>query len=191
MAMCALRRARDSVAAGAVVVIPVLAVFYIVSVLNSWYTGLVGGNLLVFTGDPMLDYVLNLIGVSAVTLVFLGVLGEVTRTYLGQKLTETTTRYIERVPLFGRIYLAAKKASENTLASEQRLQSPVKIDTGNTRRYAFRTGNRTEDGREVLFMPTAPNPTSGFVVEVEDENIEETDIDAQTALERLLSAGFY
>jgi len=39
---------------------------------------------------------------------------------------------------------------------------------------AFRTGKKTRDGKIVLFMPTAPNITTGFVIEVEPERIEET-----------------
>jgi uncharacterized membrane protein len=55
---------------------------------------------------------------------------------------------------------------------------------------AFKTGKRTKDGREVLFMPTAPNITTGFVMEVESEDITETDERVEEALTRILSAGF-
>jgi uncharacterized membrane protein len=55
---------------------------------------------------------------------------------------------------------------------------------------AFKTGKRTKDGREVLFMPTAPNITTGFVMEVESEDITETNERVEEALTRILSAGF-
>jgi uncharacterized membrane protein len=58
------------------------------------------------------------------------------------------------------------------------------------RMTAFKTGKRTADGREVLFMPTAPNITTGFVLEVEPERIEPTDERVEEALTRVLSAGF-
>jgi uncharacterized membrane protein len=39
-------------------------------------------------------------------------------------------------------------------------------------------------------MPTAPNITTGFVMEVESEDITETDERVEEALTRILSAGF-
>jgi uncharacterized membrane protein len=55
---------------------------------------------------------------------------------------------------------------------------------------AFKTGKRTQDGREVLFMPTAPNITTGFVIEVDPDQFTETDERVEEALTRILSAGF-
>jgi uncharacterized membrane protein len=55
---------------------------------------------------------------------------------------------------------------------------------------AFKTGKRMKVGREVLFMPTAPNITTGFVMEVESDEITETDERVEEALTRILSAGF-
>jgi uncharacterized membrane protein len=42
----------------------------------------------------------------------------------------------------------------------------------------------------VLFLPTAPNITTGFVIEVEPEVYTETDERVEDALTRILSAGF-
>ncbi len=58
------------------------------------------------------------------------------------------------------------------------------------RMTAFKTGQTTEDGREVLFLPTAPNITTGYVVEVEPHRYEEIDERVEEALTRILSAGF-
>jgi uncharacterized membrane protein len=42
----------------------------------------------------------------------------------------------------------------------------------------------------VLFLPTAPNITTGFVMEVEEDRVEETGERVEEALTRVLSAGF-
>jgi uncharacterized membrane protein len=55
---------------------------------------------------------------------------------------------------------------------------------------AFKTGKTTADGRDVLFLPTAPNITSGYVIEVEPANYESTGESVEDALTRILSAGF-
>lgn len=46
----------------------------------------------------------------------------------------------------------------------------------------FKTGNCAPDGREVVFIPTAPNITTGFIVEL-DGSVED-------ALTRVISCGF-
>ena len=45
-------------------------------------------------------------------------------------------------------------------------------------------------GKIVLFPPTAPNITTGYVMEVDPERIEETGERVEEALTRVLSAGF-
>jgi uncharacterized membrane protein len=42
----------------------------------------------------------------------------------------------------------------------------------------------------VLFLPTAPNITTGFVIEVDPADITETEESVEGALTRILSAGF-
>lgn len=55
---------------------------------------------------------------------------------------------------------------------------------------AFKTGKSTEDGRDVLFLPTAPNITTGYVVEVKPDRYTEIEESVEDALTRILSAGF-
>jgi uncharacterized membrane protein len=40
-----------------------------------------------------------------------------------------------------------------------------------------------------LFIPTAPNPTSGFVVTVKESNVKETDLSVPEAMNLILSGG--
>jgi uncharacterized membrane protein len=89
------------------------------------------------------------------------------------------------------VYNASKMAVETAVTGTADLQAPVKLETWNgLRMTAFKTGKRTEDGRDVLFLPTAPNITTGFVVEVAPEEYDETDERVEDALTRVLSAGF-
>jgi uncharacterized membrane protein len=70
-------------------------------------------------------------------------------------------------------------------------QQPVKVEPWpNMRLTAFKTGKTTDDGREVVFMPTAPNITTGFVMELDPADIQEVDESVEDALTRVLSAGF-
>ena len=55
---------------------------------------------------------------------------------------------------------------------------------------AFKTGNKTDDGKDILFMPTSPNITTGFVIEMDPEEYEDSDESVEDSLARVLSAGF-
>jgi uncharacterized membrane protein len=89
------------------------------------------------------------------------------------------------------VYNASKLAVETAVTGTDELQAPVRVEMWNEARVtAFKTGKVTDDGRLVLFMPTAPNITTGFVVEVAPENVIETDETVEEALTRILSAGF-
>ena len=117
--------------------------------------------------------------------------GYLMRTTAGRIVESYIDATMNRVPLVRVVYNASKLAVEAALTGTDELQAPVRIETWpGMRMTAFKTGKRTEDGREVLFMPTAPNITTGFVIEVESDRVEPTDERVEEALTRVLSAGF-
>ena len=117
--------------------------------------------------------------------------GYLMRTTAGRIVESYIDGTMNRVPLVRVVYNASKLAVETALTGTDELQAPVRIETWpGMRMTAFKTGKRTADGREVLFMPTAPNITTGFVIEVEPEQVEPTDERVEEALTRVLSAGF-
>ena len=124
------------------------------------------------------------------TLVF--AVGYLMRTAIGSIVESTVDDLINRLPGLRVVYNASKMAAETALTGTDSLQTPVKVEPwdDDIRMTAFKTGKQADDGREMLFMPTAPNITSGFVIEVKDEDIIEVDERVEEALTRLLSAGF-
>jgi len=97
------------------------------------------------------------------------------RTTFGRLAESAVDGAINRIPALRVVYNASKLAIETAVSGTDELQSPVYIETWpGIRMTAFRTGKKTRDGKIVLFMPTAPNITTGFVIEVEPERIEET-----------------
>jgi uncharacterized membrane protein len=117
--------------------------------------------------------------------------GYLMRTALGAILEDAIDDLMNRLPGLRVVYNASKMAAETALTGTDELQAPVKLEPWNGMRMtAFLTGKKTEDGRDVLFMPTAPNITTGFVIEVEPEDYTETDERVEDALTRILSAGF-
>jgi len=118
-------------------------------------------------------------------------LGYMMRTAFGDFIEGTIDRSMNQLPGLRVIYNASKMAVETVVSGADELQEPVKIETWEGMRMtAFKTGKSTEDGRDVLFLPTAPNITTGYVVEVDPDSYEETNERVEEALTRVLSAGF-
>ena len=118
-------------------------------------------------------------------------LGYLMRTAFGDFIESTLDGAMNQLPGLRVVYNASKMAVETVVSGTDELQAPVKIETWQgLRMTAFKTGKTTEDGRDVLFLPTAPNITTGFVVEVDPDAYEETDERVEDALTRVLSAGF-
>ncbi|MCU4718970.1 DUF502 domain-containing protein [Halapricum hydrolyticum] len=118
-------------------------------------------------------------------------IGYLMRTAVGSLLEAGLDDLMNHLPGLRVIYNASKMAVETAVGGTDELQAPVKVETWNGMRMtAFKTGQLASDGRELLFLPTAPNITTGFVIEVEPDEYEELDESVEDALTRVLSAGF-
>ena len=185
---------RDA-ASGLVVLLPILVTAWVVSWL---YRAIANVPFLQDVIEPGLfggNAALAELARVALTLLVFGALvfsiGYLMRTALGTILEEAIDNFMNQVPGLRVVYNASKMAVETTLSGASELQTPVKLEIWQGMRLtAFKTGKRTEDGREVVFMPTAPNITTGFVMEVEPKDLMETDESVEDALTRILSAGF-
>jgi uncharacterized membrane protein len=173
-------------ASGLVVLVPILVTLYVIY----WLFGLLSRLSLVATQveDPVLAVGLTL--VVFVLVVFS--VGYLMRTAVGGIVEAVIDDLMNRLPVLRIVYNASKMAVETVLSDGAgEFQQPVKLEPWpGMRLTAFKTGKTAEDGREVVFMPTAPNITTGFVMEVDPEDLEESDESVEDALTRVLSAGF-
>lgn len=179
-------------ASGLVVIVPLVILLVVVNWVYTHLTGipLVGqlepGGL----PGPLLPFYRAIIALAVLTTVVFGV-GYFMRTALGRVAESRLDDAINRIPALRVVYNASKLAVETALSGTDDLQSPVYLETWpGIRMTAFKTGKHTRDGKIVLFMPTAPNITTGFVIEVEPERVTETGEAVEEALTRILSAGF-
>ncbi len=181
-------------ASGLVVLIPLAVLLFII---NWLYVRIISVPLIstldltIFNvPSSLVPGVRALIALAVVSTLILAV-GYLMRTTGGKVLESLIDDAINRVPVLRVIYNASKLAVETALSGTDELQSPVRLETWpGVRMTAFKTGKRTQDGKIVLFMPTAPNITTGFVIEVEPERVEDTGERVEEALTRVLSAGF-
>jgi uncharacterized membrane protein len=187
-------------ASGLIVIVPVLVSAYVIAylyrIVSGVTPGLVDQDLLREFNVPeayvsTLQQPLQVLLVIMVFLVLVLAIGYLMRTTAGGLFEGVIDDVANRVPGLRVVYNASKMAAETAFGGADSLQTPVKITTWDGMRMtAFKTGKTTDDGRLVLFLPTAPNITTGFVVELEPEDVTEIDESVEDALTRILSAGF-
>lgn len=191
---------RAPASAGLIVLLPLFVVYLVIEWLFGKISQIPGIESITVKGllgiqfGPTLTYyssqfyrlaVVLILGTVAVTAT-----GKVVKTGKGFKLERLIDGFFSRIPFIGSVYSISKVTTETVLGSAEDFSQPVKVKHNGLRFSGFKTGNQAEDGREIIFIPTAPNITSGAVVEIKEEKIEEIDETAEEALTRVLSAGF-
>jgi len=174
---------RRDVASGLVVLVPILVTLFVLNWLYARVAELpVVRTLPPYYGVPIALVVFVMLVLSV---------GYLMRTTAGRLFERILDSAMNHVPLIRVLYNASKLAVETALTGTEDLQKPVRLETWpGINMTAFKTGQTTADGKVVLFMPTAPNITTGFVIEVAPDRIEETGESVEEALTRILSAGF-
>ena len=180
---------KRDIASGLVVLLPLGVLLFVV---NWLYVRIIGLPLISNLDFAQLGVPAELILVALMLIVTLILaVGYLMRTTVGRVFEATIDDTINRVPVLRVVYNASKLAVETALSGTDDLQQPVRLEVWDgIRMTAFKTGKETQDGRIVLFMPTAPNITTGFVMEVHPDRVDETGEQVEEALTRVLSAGF-
>jgi len=185
---------KRDIASGLVVLLPLGILLFVINWLYVRIIGLPLISNLEFAqlGVPteLIPLTRILVALVLITTLILAV-GYLMRTTVGRVFEATIDDTINRVPVLRVVYNASKLAVETALSGTDDLQQPVRLEVWDgIRMTAFKTGKETQDGRIVLFMPTAPNITTGFVMEVHPDRVNETGEQVEEALTRVLSAGF-
>jgi len=135
--------------------------------------------------------------IVTITLVLL--IGLFARLYIGKKVIELGDALISRIPLGRTIYTAIQQFLKTVIREdEQRFQNVCLVEYPRRGCYmlAFMTGEPIPMIQQVeqrkwinLFIPTTPNPTSGFWIMVPEEDITVIDISIEYAFKLVISAG--
>lgn len=175
---------------GVIVIAPVAVTLYVVFWVYSKFASLPGAELFNLTGFGLVDEFIKVLVSIILLVVLLAVVGSLVRTAFGVILQNQVDKVANRIPGLRLVYNATKMGIETLLGETEEFQKPAKMEIQGLRFTVFKTGNRAEDGREIIFLPTAPNITSGLVIEVDSDRVIETEEDTEEALTRILSAGF-
>jgi uncharacterized membrane protein len=128
------------------------------------------------------------------TVVLICLAGRYGRNYIGRKTIEWVDRALMRVPLLNKIYGTIKQVNESFSSNKSSFKQVVLVTFphARSRSLAFVTGEQQGLGAEKLisvFIPTTPNPTSGFLLLVPESEIIKLDISVADGIKFIISLG--
>lgn len=176
--------------AGLIVVLPVAVVLLVVNWLFGKISQIPGNQYFNLTKFYYVNQTFKLAILLAVSAILVTGIGRIVRTDRGFQLEKMLDQLFNNIPFLGSVYNMTKVTTETVMGGAEDFSRPVKVEHSGFRLTGFKTGNQTDDGRDIVFLPTAPNITSGLVLELEEDKIEDADETAEEALTRILSAGF-
>jgi uncharacterized membrane protein len=131
--------------------------------------------------------------------VFLTIVGAVTAGFFGKLWLRFTERLLNRMPVVRNIYSAVKQILETVLAQQSsafREAVLVEYPRRGLWAIAFITGrtegevqNVTEEECINIFLPTTPNPTSGFLLFVPKKDLISLSMSTEEAIKMVISGG--
>lgn len=180
------RRLRNRFIAGLVILTPVVVTAYVFIVLFLKVDSLLG------------PFIYRLVGWEIPGMGFLAILflifltGLVARNYLGGKLIGFGEKILAKIPLINRIYVALQQISQAFLAQKRAIfKEAVLIEYPRKGIYAigFVTSQMNNGQMLSIFLPTTPNPTSGYLLFLPREETIPLQMTIEDALKLVISGG--
>ncbi len=129
------------------------------------------------------------------TLVLIYLAGVIASNVVGRKLLRYGDSLLARVPVFRQLYTGIRQILEGFSTPDKGGYMQVvlvEFPRKGMKAIGFVTNELTETSGEKLlsvFIPTAPNPTSGFLQIMKEEEVFRTEISLDDALKMIVSAG--
>jgi len=138
---------------------------------------------------------------SGIVLVLIVILitGVIVSNLLGRKLVELWERILHKIPGFRNVYKVLKKVSDtvfNSSTESFKKAFLIQYPSKGIWVIAFQSGDYKGEAESIigegminLFVPTTPNPTSGFFVMMPKKDVFELDMGVEEAFKIVISAG--
>jgi uncharacterized membrane protein len=206
--MSARRRLRDNFFAGVAIVLPVvLSIFLAV-----WALEKITGGVLNLLGKywpelkpgpgsalTPLDYIFVRVVILLVMIAATMFVGWLARNIIGRHLIKFGDMILERIPLFNRIYVVLRQISRAVLSEKSDMFLAVvliEFPRPGIRSIGFLTSktkgeiqDKTEGAVYTVFVPTSPNPTTGFMVVATEDEFQRLDMTVEEAMKMVISGG--
>jgi len=192
---------RRKLVAGLLVVFPIFITFIVIKFLFSLIGGILSPvvkKVFVFIGSSPKSTVDEFVVTSvAFILTFLALyfIGVIATNFFGKLILNFFEAILNKTPIIKNIYTSSKNLIEIiSLPGRQSFKRVVIVEYPRVgmKAFAFVTGSiKTKDGTELtsIFIPTTPNPTSGFLIYLPEEDITETDMNIEEGMKLIISGG--
>jgi uncharacterized membrane protein len=183
------RRLRIQFGAGILVVVPIIIAILILVWLFNYID-----NIAQPVAESLLGRTIPGLGLGILVLLIY-LTGLVATSLIGNRLIRYGESLLARVPLFRYLYTGIRQILQSFTSPREGgfLQVVlVEFPKKGMRAIGFVTSeSRVESGEKLfsVFIPTSPNPTSGYLEIVRESDIIKTDISVDDALKMVLSAG--
>ena len=189
-----LSRLRNNFFAGAVVLIPIGITLYL-----SLFIIKVSSNILPKELNPNNYLPFEIPGIEIIiAIIIITFIGWLSLSFLGKKIFELINRILKRIPILRTIYSAINQMTESLTKSDNKQKSVVLLEY--PKKDVWAVGFATKENKGIIndkignelvnvFVPTTPNPTSGFLLMVPKKNLIFLDITFEQASKFIVSAG--
>ena len=194
---------KNDLIAGLLVVIPLATTIWLSTIVSKFVLAFVTSIPKQFNPfinlNPLLQDLINLALGLTVPLMGILLIGLMARNIVGRWLLEFGEGTLQRIPLAGSVYKTLKQLLETFLRdNSRRFRRVVLVEYPREGLYSvgFVTGQvgpslQSDLGQNLLsvFIPTAPNPTTGWYTLVPEASVRELDISVEDAFRTIISAG--
>ncbi|MCE8005741.1 DUF502 domain-containing protein [Aestuariivita sp.] len=192
---------RASFLTGLIVIAPIGLTVWLIWTVVGWIDGFVLP-LVPYNFRPEQYVGINLRGVGVIIfLIFTVIVGWIAKGLIGRSLIRWAESIVERTPVVRSIYSGIKQIAETVFAQSERsfenaclIQYPrqgiwaIGFISTDTRGEVAQKAD-AQNGMVSVFVPTTPNPTSGFLLFFPKEDVIELDMSIEEAAKLVISAG--
>ena len=185
---------RNNFIAGIVVLIPIGITLYLTLFLIR-----ISGRIIPKEINPNNYLPFNIPGVEIViALIIITFIGWLSLSFLGKKFFELFNNILRKIPILRTIYSAIGQMTETFTKSNNKQRSVVLLEY--PRKGIWAVGFATKENKGLIknkvgediinvFVPTTPNPTSGFLLMVPKKDLIYLDVSFEQASKFIVSAG--
>ncbi|MFP4154826.1 MAG: DUF502 domain-containing protein [Halothiobacillaceae bacterium] len=184
--------------AGILVWAPLLATFWVITML----VGFLDKSLLLlpreYRPEELLGFTVPGFGVLLAVVVVITT-GALAANFFGRRIVALGEAIVNRIPLVSSVYSAVKQVIETFVSEDSRSFRKVLLieyPRKGVWSLAFLSGDSVGEMQErtcqkvlTVFVPTAPNPTSGFVILVPEEDVIELEMSVEEGFRMVVSLG--
>ena len=187
-------RLRNYFITGAIVLIPIGITIYL-----SLFIIKISSSLLPKTINPNNYLPFDIPGIEIlITIILITIIGGLSLSFLGKKFLEIFENLLKRIPILRTIYSAVVQLTESFTTSEGTQKSVVILEYPRkgiwvvgfaTKENKGEISKKTNEDLVNIFVPTTPNPTSGFLLMVPKKDLIFLDMNFEEASKFIVSAG--